>query len=125
MKSSFKFLAVLLPLLLLSNISSAKNPANLLTSLKHAGSSYRTVLLKNGWKPVMACPHNRQPEFYNCSASGLCNSFWKKGDNFLSVGTSGELTRKVYMAELTNPIQVHDEVKNTDQCSRLHDYSNM
>lgn len=118
MKTSFKFLAILLPLMVASNISFAKD-SPLEKTLKRAGGSYRTVLLKQGWKPVNACPGNKQPEFYNCSSEGLCLAYWTKDGRFLFVGTSGEVTRKVYSARPEIHVKVKDDIENTDQCENL------
>lgn len=116
MKTSFKFLAVLLPLMVASTMSFAKDTP-LEKTLKRAGGSYRGVLLKQGWKPVNACPGNKQPEFYNCSSDGACLSNWTKDGKFLFVGTSGEVSRKVYAAE---PITRYDiEKPDADQCENL------
>lgn len=125
MKTHTKILSILFPLLMMSNVCHSKSDFNLEKTLKSAGSSYRGVLLKNGWKPVISCPENKQPEFYNCSASGLCNSFWKKDGKYLSVGTSGEITRKVYMVETAKPSLVKEESTHTDQCDRLKDYGDL
>lgn len=117
MKKSFKFLAILLPLMVASNISFAKD-SPLEKSLKRAGSSYRTVLLKQGWKPVNLCPGNKQPEIHQCSSEGLCVGDWVKDGKYIFVGTSGEVTRKVYAAEPITLAQVKEDA-TTDQCERL------
>lgn len=124
MKTVCKFILGVLTFLVFNTVS-AKEPSNLLTDLRHAGSAYRTVLLDKGWKPVIMCPHNKQPEIYNCSSGMQCTAFWKKDGKFLSVATNGGVTgeqhRRVHFAEPTTLSNVQEEIKNSPTCERFED----
>ena len=105
----------------------AQGDSAYLKKLKKAGAAYRSVLIKDGWKPVISCKNNKQPEFFDCSSEGYCLALWKKDGQIYWLGTEGEVSRKVYDFGLADKkkVDVRDIAKNTDQCDRLRYYDKM